>query len=54
MDAQGRAARNEVTERTSENGNFLALTLTIQAQSQQQVDDIYRALTTHPLVLMAL
>ena len=44
----------EVTERISENGNFLALTLTIQAQSQQQVDDIYRALTKHPLVMMAL
>lgn len=54
VDAQGRAGGLEVTERPSENGNFLALTLTIQAQSQQQVDDIYRALTTHPLVLMAL
>jgi len=43
-----------LTERTSENGNFLALTLTIDAQSQQQVDDIYRALTKHPLVMMAL
>ena len=44
----------EVSQRLSENGNFLALTLTIHARSQQQVDDIYRALTKHPLVMMAL
>lgn len=50
----GGAQNVEVGERLSENGNFLALTLTIEARSQQQVDDIYRALTKHPLVMMAL
>lgn len=50
----GGEAKVEVGQRLSENGNFLALTLTIEAQSQQQVDDIYRALTKHPLVMMAL
>jgi len=50
----GGEAAVEVVERASVNANFLALTLTIEARSQAQVDDIYRALTTHPLVLMAL
>lgn len=44
----------EIVERASVNANFLSLTLTIEARSQAQVDDIYRALTSHPLVLMAL
>lgn len=40
--------------RPSKNGNFLSVTATINAQSKAQLDDIYRALTSHPLVLMAL
>ncbi len=40
--------------RPSKNGNFLSVTATINAQSRAQLDDIYRALTSHPLVLMAL
>ena len=40
--------------RPSKNGNFLSVTATINAQSKTQIDDIYRALTSHPLVLMAL
>ena len=40
--------------RPSKNGNFLSVTATINAQSKAQLDDIYRALTAHPLVLMAL
>ena len=40
--------------RPSKNGNFLSVTATINAQSRAQLDDIYRALTSNPLVLMAL
>ena len=40
--------------RPSKNGNFISVTATINAQSKVQLDDIYRALTAHPAVLMAL
>lgn len=40
--------------RPSKNGNFLSVTATINAQSKDQLDAIYRALTAHPAVLMAL
>jgi uncharacterized protein len=40
--------------RPSKNGNFLSVTATINATSKQQIDDIYRELSAHPLVLMAL
>jgi uncharacterized protein len=43
-----------IQSRTSEHGKYLALTLTIYAESKDQVDDIYRALSASPLVLMAL
>jgi putative lipoic acid-binding regulatory protein len=40
--------------RTSGDGNFLALTYTITAQSREQLDAIYRDLTACKAVLMAL
>lgn len=40
--------------RPSKNSNFLSVTATINAQSKAQLDNIYRALTAHPSVLMAL
>ena len=40
--------------RTSGDGNFLALTYTITAQSREQLDAIYRELTACKTVLMAL
>jgi hypothetical protein len=40
--------------RPSKNGNFISVTATINATSKAQLDDIYRALTAHPAVLMAL
>ena len=39
---------------TSRNGNFISITITVQAQSQQQLDDIYRDVSSHDDVLMAL
>ena len=40
--------------RPSKNGNYLSVTATINATSKAQLDDIYRALTAHPAVLIAL
>ncbi len=38
----------------SRNGRFVSVTITISAQSQQQLDDIYRDVSGHPSILMAL
>ena len=38
----------------SRHGRFVSITVTVTAQSRQQLDDIYRALTAHDDVLMAL
>ena len=43
-----------VKQRYSKDKNYLALSITIQAQSKQQLDDIYQDLTKEPLVIMAL
>ena len=43
-----------VTMRPSKDGNFLAVTVIIEASSKQQLDAIYQDLTDHPHVLMAL
>ncbi len=40
--------------RPSSSGNYLGLTCTINATSQTQLDDLYRALTSHPLVKVVL
>lgn len=39
-----------VEMRTSSNGTYLSLTCTIRATSREQLDNLYRALTSHPLV----
>jgi len=38
----------------SKNGRFVSITVTISAQSQQQLDDIYQDVSAHADVLMAL
>ncbi len=43
-----------VNSRASGKGNYLALTITIEAQSRAQLDAIYHELSACPLVLMAL
>ena len=40
--------------RPSKAGNYLSVTLTIQAISREQLDNIYRTLTSHPMVKVAL
>jgi uncharacterized protein len=43
-----------VTTRPSKDGNYLAVTVRIQATSKQQLDSIYQDLSSHPQVLMVL
>jgi len=50
----GELEASRISERPSAAGNFLALTFVIEAQSQEQLDAIYRELSAHELVLMAL
>jgi uncharacterized protein len=45
---------NALTCRLSKDGKYLAITITIEAQSREQLDNIYRELTSHSLILMAL
>ncbi|WP_079434728.1 YbeD family protein [Zoogloea sp. LCSB751] len=40
--------------RPSAKGNYLSITCTVNATSQAQLDDLYRALTAHPLVKVVL
>ncbi len=40
--------------RASKNGNYLSITVTIEAHSKNQLDNIYQALSDHELVVMAL
>ncbi len=44
----------EMTSRTSRNGRFISVTVHIRAESQEQVDAIYRELSAHERVLMLL
>jgi uncharacterized protein len=50
----GPLADTNVRVRTSGDGNFLALTYVVTAQSREQLDAIYRELTACKAVLMAL
>ena len=40
--------------RGSRNGNYVAVTVTIEAHSREQLDNIYMDLTAHDKILMAL
>jgi putative lipoic acid-binding regulatory protein len=40
--------------RPSKAGNYLGLTVTITATSRQQLDELYRTLSTHPMVKVVL
>ena len=51
-DADFDAARMEM--RPSRKGNYLALTCTVRAISQQQLDELYQELTSHPMVKVVL
>jgi hypothetical protein len=40
--------------RHSAKGNYLSLTVTVRATSREQLDNLYRALSAHPMVKMVL
>ena len=40
--------------RTSKDGNYLSVTATINATSREQLDDLYRELSAHPMVSIVL
>lgn len=40
--------------RPSSHGKYLALTATVHATSREQLDNLYRALTSHPMVKVVL
>jgi putative lipoic acid-binding regulatory protein len=50
----GPIAEDAIRNALSRNGSFVSVTITVNAQSQQQLDDIYREITSHEDVLMAL
>lgn len=50
----GKIPASDITESSSSNGNFVSITVTIVAQNQQQLDNIYMALSDHDDVLVAL
>ena len=43
-----------ITRRDSAGGNYLGLTLTITATSREQLDELYRTLSSHPKVKVVL
>ena len=43
-----------VEHRPSKGGNYLGLTITITATSREQLDELYRTLSTHPMVKLVL
>jgi putative lipoic acid-binding regulatory protein len=43
-----------VEERPSRGGNYLGLTITVTATSREQLDELYRTLSTHPMVKVVL
>jgi putative lipoic acid-binding regulatory protein len=40
--------------RPSAKGNYIALTANVRATSREQLDNLYRALTSHPMVKIVL
>ena len=40
--------------RESKGGNYLGITIIINATSREQLDELYRTLSTHPMVKMVL
>ena len=44
----------EVQVRQSSGGNYLGITITVTATSREQLDELYRTLSTHPMVKVVL
>ena len=43
-----------VERRPSKGGNYLGITITVTATSREQLDELYRTLTSHPMVKIVL
>ncbi len=43
-----------IERRPSKGGKYLGLTLTVTATSREQLDELYRKLSTHPMVRVVL
>ena len=43
-----------IESRPSKAGNYLGLTITVTATSREQLDELYRTLSTHPMVKIVL
>ncbi|MCU0926155.1 MAG: DUF493 family protein [Hydrogenophaga sp.] len=43
-----------IEQRPSKAGNYLGLTLSVHVTSREQLDELYRTLTTHPMVKVVL
>ncbi len=41
-------------QRTSREGKYLGLTVTVNVTSREQLDELYRTLSTHPMVKVVL
>ena len=50
----GKISVDAIKTSPSSNGNFVSVTVTIVAESQEQLDNIYRDLTDHDDILVAL
>lgn len=50
----GPVTANAIRTSASRQGNFLSVTVTINAQSQEQLDNIYNDLSNHEDILVAL
>jgi len=50
----GKVAADAIQTSESRNGNFVSVTITIDAQSQEQLDSIYNDLSDHEDILVAL
>ncbi|MFM2120092.1 MAG: hypothetical protein RL722_1560 [Pseudomonadota bacterium] len=43
-----------IEQRPSKGGNYLGLTITVTATSREQLDELYRTLSSHPMVKVVL
>lgn len=50
----GKLDETAIATQSSRNGRFLSVTVTVRAQSREQLDSIYRSLSAHERVLVVL
>ncbi len=50
----GELGEERFQERKSRDGNYVSLTITVRAESREQIDAVYRDLSSHSDILMVL